>query len=61
MSNEGLCQDTKVLTVTLSMLVRQLSKMTPGVERDLLAAEMSEVKAELVARQQERQLCVGMK
>lgn len=61
MSKEVSCQDTKLLAVTLSLLVRRLAGMPPGEERDMLAAEMVKIKAELLAQQRERQLCVVMK
>jgi hypothetical protein len=51
--------DTRVLTVTLSILTKQLARMPPGIDRDIVAAEVSELKAELLARQQERRARYG--
>lgn len=42
------------LATALSLLVKRVSGMAPGVERDRIAAEISAIKAELMALREER-------
>jgi len=42
------------LATALSLLVKRVSGMAPGMERDRIAAEISAIKAELMALREER-------